>query len=188
MEDQLSLREQKETLEDAISDGKVKVELHQREGFFKLNFTNTQNTYLNNSIRFADTKAGALVAVNGLIAKFAFDFFSTETTTYIKLLYVLGLAFLIQGIILSVYVVFPKKLNRKKKGIIYWENINEMELDEYVETIEAMEVKELLKRSMENNYFQARILTRKFNLLHYAFLSSMVGFVILSVLSLILLF
>ena len=93
----------------------------------------------------------------------------------------LGFVFLIIGMALSVFVVFPRKENSNEKGIVYWENIIAMDLDEYIETIEGMDAQEIRKQTLKNNYIQSKILTKKFDLLRYAFINSLIGYSILAV-------
>lgn len=177
----VTLEMAKEKLEDIIEDGKIRIQVNQTEGFVKTNYSNTQNIHLNNAIRFADTKAGALVAVNGLIAKFVIDAISVQIDIYSKIGLAIGMLAIIIGIALSVWVVFPRKANQKVKGIVYWENIVVMEIGEYIDTVEEMSVKDIRKQGLINNYYQSKILTEKFQFLRYAFISSLVGYGILAV-------
>lgn len=171
----------KEPLERAIVNGQLQAEISLKPRTTKFNFMYHQNTYLNNSIRFADTKAGALVAVNGIVLKFIYDVFKDADLLYDQLFFI-GISMLILGIVFSVTVVYPKRLNRKSKGLFYWENISYMDKDEYVNTLVDIEPAELLKLAYENNYYQAKILTKKFNHLHYAFVFSFVAYFIILVL------
>jgi hypothetical protein len=174
-------------LKDAIDNGKLRVEVHQTEGFVKTSFTNNQNIHLNNSIRFADTKAGALVAVNGLIAKFAFDTIAGQTRI-VQYGLSSGLLLLVISIALSVFVVIPRKVKSKEKGIIYWENMIEMDMEEYIEAIENMEPQEMRKHALMNNYIQAEILTKKFDVLRKAFITSLLGASIFAVVTIFVFF
>jgi hypothetical protein len=171
--------------EDTIENGKIRVQVNQTEGFIKANYTNTQNVHLNNSIRFADTKAGALVAVNGLIGKFVFDSVSAQQDLFSKIGLTIGLILLLIGIGVSVWVVRPRTVNSKQKGIVYWENIVAMEMGEYIDSIEEMDAKEIRKQGLINNYIQSQILTKKFSLLSYAFTSSLIGYGIIAIVELI---
>lgn len=168
----------KETLREVIEEGKIKIQVNQTDGFIKTNFANNHNNHLNNSIRFADTKAGALVAANGLIAKFVFDA-AQDLPTIPMILLAIGFMLLIAGIVLAILVVFPQKLHSKEKGILYWENVVNYDLDEYVETIETMDAATLRKNAIANNYIQAKILTKKFSILRYSFMSSLLGYSLL---------
>lgn len=165
----------KSDLEDVIEDGKVKVEVYQREGVVRTNFIFQQNTYLNNSLRFADTKAGALVAANGLIAKFIIDL-TGNSANIVDSLLKCSLVAVIVGIFYALSVVFPRSVESKEKGIIYWEHIKNCEKDEYVQIVAEGEVTELMKKAIENNYSQAAIVTKKFKILSKAFIVSIAGY------------
>ncbi|MCP1144676.1 Pycsar system effector family protein [Lysinibacillus endophyticus] len=173
----------KSRLEEIIKNEKLQVETFtddsQTAGVVKTNYSNNENVYLNNSIRFADTKAAALVAVNGLVAKFVFDLINQQDKI-LQIETIIGFIFLMVGIGLSVLVVFPQKANSRTKGIIYWENIIQMDLDEYINTVEEMPPKELRKQILITNYIQSKILTKKFTYLRYAFISSLIGYCILA--------
>ncbi len=162
-------------LDRIIEDGKLKVETHSRESSTRREFSYLQNGYLTNSLRFADAKAGALVAVNGLIVKFIIDF-QESSLLLIEILFKVGIFIIIVGILLALIVVFPTKKNSSEKGIIYWEHIKNLGKDKYVKSIKDGPVENFLIKSIENNYTQATILTEKFNKLSLAFLISLGGY------------
>lgn len=159
------------------NDGKIKIELYQRERSTKSTFITSLDNQLNNSLRFADTKAGALIAANGLTAKFISDLV-LEGNSLITLLFKTGLLLVLAGIVASLVVVLPRRLRSKDKGIIYWENISNMRKDEYVNTVSELSVQELFEKRIENNYYQAQILTKKFSRLRLAFIISIVGYIV----------
>lgn len=125
-------------------------------------------------------KFGALVAVNGLIAKFVFDAMQDLTSVNFWLL-VTSLACLVIGIVLSVIVVLPKNVKNKGKGFIYWGYIANSTLEEYTIQIKNEPTSELLEEAIRNNYIQAGILTRKFRWLYWAFMISIVSYIILAI-------
>jgi Family of unknown function (DUF5706) len=158
-------------------DGKLKVEIYQRERFIKFNFVNGQNVHLNNSIRFSDMKAGALIAVNGTFIKFGYDLIIKELTWNLWIANV-GILLLMVGILIAILVVKPQNLESKRKGIHYWGHITNYEQNDFVNTLDEMEISELLEKSLINNYSQSMILTKKFKKLYWAFLISVVGYAI----------
>ena len=169
-----------EMLHNVVEDGKVKIELHHRERFAKSTFINNLNNHLNNSLRFADTKAGALVAANGLIAKFLVDL-NLKGSAIGSILFKCGLIAILFGIFFSIFVVLPRTKNSKKKDIIYWDNIANMEMQEYTETVSSISNDKLFEKQIENNYFQAVILKVKFRRLRTAFLVSMAGYLSIAI-------
>jgi len=90
-------------------------------------------SYLTDNIKFADSKAGVLIGMDGLLLRAAIDYFksagiSIETllasTVSVGLLSVIfGSVFLIIGIILALAVVFPRRTSGLKQGFVYWESI-----------------------------------------------------------------
>ncbi|EEL48093.1 hypothetical protein CN373_10975 [Bacillus cereus] len=164
-----------EMLQNVIDDGKVKIELHQREKSAKTTFVINLNNHLNNSLRFADTKAAALVAANGLITKFVMEL-GVKGYTVSAILLKIGLFSILVGILLSLVVVIPRSKQSKEKGIMYWDNIANMEKQEYTETVTSIPNDELFEKQIENNYHQAEILKVKFKRLRTAFLISIAGY------------
>jgi Family of unknown function (DUF5706) len=187
---QIDMRDQKEPSpfqHVSTDDGKIRVELYQRERFIKFNFVNGQNVHLNNSIRFSDMKAGALIAANGTLIKFGNDLIKAKFTLNIWIANI-GMLLLMAGILFAILVVMPKRVNHKEKGVHYWEHISNYEKDDFVETLDDMEVSELLQKSMKNNYDQATILKRKFRTLRLAFIVSGSGYFLVGTAILISLF
>lgn len=161
---------------EIIENNKVKVEIFQKDGVIRNNFTYQQHSYLIQSIRFADAKAGAITAANGLIIKFITDFHAINQVA--ELLFTGSIILIVIGILFSLMVVYPKSLNRKEKGIIYWEHIVNAGKEEYVQTVKNGEVDQLLESAIENNYSQAFILTKKFKKLNLAFTISLTGYLL----------
>lgn len=171
-------KNQEHPFEKIISDDRLKVEMKQTEGFLRNSFTTQQHVHLTNSIRFADAKAGALVTINGLVLKFITDLLHT-TTGLSSLLLKIALIVLIVSILCSLIVVYPRFLNSKEKGIIYWENIQNYKKEDYIEEITNGDANKLLQSSVENNYYQAAILTKKFKQLLIGFQISIIAYVVI---------
>lgn len=161
-----------------IENEKVGVELFQSANATRYGFTQLQNTYLNNSLRFADTKAGALVAVNGLIIKFVADFL-TKWNGIVHGLATVSIGLLVISILLSVIVVLPKNIKDNEKGFIYWRYIVNDTLENYKDQIKNRPTSELLDESIRNNYLQAIVLAKKFRWLHMAFVISLIAYVVM---------
>ncbi|WJN47512.1 DUF5706 domain-containing protein (plasmid) [Priestia aryabhattai] len=167
-------------LSKVILDDRLKVEMKQTEGNLRNNFTNQQNVHLNNSIRFADTKAGVLSGANGLILTYVSDQLS-DATSFSKIFLILGLVCLIVSILHSLWVVFPRFQNSKDKGLVYWEHVTNYSEDEYANAIIHGDTSELLRNSVENNYTQAIILTKKFKKLETGFIFCIGGYLLIMV-------
>lgn len=158
-----------------IQDDRLKIEMKQTDGFLRNNFTTQQNLHLNNSIRFADTKAGVLSGANGLVLTYSIEQLSTATGVS-KVSIVLGLFCLVVSILYSLWVVYPRFMNSKDTGLVYWEHITNYKKDEYMHAITEGDSSELLRNSIENNYTQAIILTKKFKKLEIGFKFCLVGY------------
>lgn len=162
-----------------IQDDRLRIEVKQTDGFIRNNFTTQQNIHLNNSIRFADTKAGVLSGANGLVLTYLFDQLSTSSGVS-KVIFGLGFVCLIVSIFFSLWVVYPRFMNSKEKGLVYWEHITNYKKHEYVNAITQGDTSELLSNVVENNYTQAFILTKKFKKLEIGFKLCLGGYLIIA--------
>jgi hypothetical protein len=167
-------------LDKVIKNDLLRVEMKQTEGFIRNSFTSAQNVHLNNSLRFADTKAGALVTVNGLVLSYVTNLISTSSGVS-NWFFKASLLIIIVGILYSIAVVYPRSLNSKDKGLVYWEHITNYKKDDYVKAIIDENVSELLRNSVENNYAQASILTSKFKKLEIGFKISIAGYLAIAI-------
>lgn len=165
-------------IEQVIQDNILKVEMRQTEAFSRNSFTTQQNNYLNSSIRFADTKAGFLTAANGFVFSYLLDKingFSGVSEACMKI----GIIFLVASIFFSLRVVMPRFVNSKDKGLIYWEHIKNYTKEQYVHAITKGDTKELQRCEVENNYYQALILTKKFRKLAIGFKLCIGGYILI---------
>ena len=131
------------------------MEVKQTDGFNRGSFANQQNLHLSTSIRFADAKAGALIAVSGLVLPETIYLLNSDYLLQ-KICYISALVLLIIGIFLSFIVVLPTSKNSKMKGIIYWENITNYSEEEFIHTIKTMNTSRYLDAWLQNNYIQAK--------------------------------
>ena len=142
------------------------------------NFVTQQNNHLNNSIRFADAKAGALMAVSGLVLTNTL-FVLDSTLKYQQIIYIFGLVCLVVGLVLSFIVVLPKAKNTDVKGLIYWENIQNYDQSEFINKVRNMDTVGYIDAWLINNYIQAQILTKKFQYLAASFKISLIAFALM---------
>jgi hypothetical protein len=140
--------------------------------------------YLTDNIKFADSKAGVLIGVDGLLLRSAIDYFDSHGITIaslvesfsMRLFPVLGAAFLIAGIVLSLAVVFPRRGAGAKKGFIFWENIAQYpSAREYTKDLMNTGEEELDKNMAEQHYYVSMTATKKYTLLRRAFWASSLG-------------
>lgn len=156
----------------------VAVEVEFGESQIRSDFVVQQNNHLGNSLRFADAKAGAIVTVNGVVLTYVIALLE-NSTGYSTWVFMGSLIFLIGGMLSSIAVVFPKTMNNKEKGLVYWEHIVNNTQDEYEKQILVDDTNQLLKSSIANNYIQALILTKKFKQLKFSFQVSVVAYLII---------
>lgn len=153
----------------------IKAEVKQTEGFIRASFANQQNSHLSNSLRFADTKAGALVALNGIILP-QIVYLISNSIDVIRYVYIAGLIILLVGVFQAFLTVIPRTQNANVPGIIYWENIQIYNKEQFLDKVKMMPTKDYLDAWLENNYYQAVILTSKFKRLSRSFYTCLVAY------------
>ena len=85
-------------------------------------------SYLTDNIKFADSKAGVLIGMDGLLLRAGIDYFNsagitpqtlfTSSASVGRLSVIFGSFFLIIGIILALAVVFPRRASGLRQGFV----------------------------------------------------------------------
>jgi len=142
--------------------------------------------YLTDNIKFADSKAGVLIGMDGLLLRAAIDYIKSAGITFDSLLesatsvgrfsVILGSVFLIIGIVLSLAVVFPRRGSGARKGFVFWESIAKYpSADEYTKDVMNIADDELDRKMAEQQYFVSMTATKKYHMLRRAFWASSLG-------------
>ncbi len=152
----------------------------------KTDYNRFEIGYLTDNIKFADSKAGVLIGMDGLLLRAAVDYFKSagitietfflSSTSIGRLSVIFGSAFLISGIILSLAVVFPRRAYRATKGFVFWESIAQYpSVDEYTDDVMNIAEDELDRRMAEQQYYVSITATTKYRMLRRAFWASSFG-------------
>ncbi|QSO49183.1 Pycsar system effector family protein [Alicyclobacillus mengziensis] len=143
-------------------------------------FNKNEMSYLNDYIKFADTKAGALVGLDGLMLKFDLNQFATPLTyTPSQLIGILALVILLLAIVLDVLVVFPRTGSKPRRGAIFWDNVVQFKrAAQYQSYVLGLDENELNKIMAEQNFHLAETAHRKYHVLKSAFWASAFGAII----------
>jgi hypothetical protein len=135
--------------------------------------------YLTDNIKFADSKAGVLIGIDGLLLRAAIEYLGPHGATMSSLIQsfpIVGSALLVVGIILALAVVFPRRGSGARRGFVFWENIAEYSsAGEYAEDLMTTGEEELDHKMAEQHYYVAQTATKKYNLLRRAFWASSLG-------------
>lgn len=142
--------------------------------------------YLTDNIKFADSKAGVLIGLDGLMLRAAIDFFKSAGVSFDSLLaastslghlsVILGSAFLIAGIILSLAVVFPRRAVGVRQGFIFWESVAKYpSVAAYTQDVMNVTDEELDRKMAEQQYYVSMTATKKYAVLRRAFIVSSFG-------------
>jgi hypothetical protein len=152
----------------------------------KADYNRFEITYLTDNIKFADQKAGLLIAVDGLLVRAAVELFNSAGVRFESLFnfslsighisVIVGTGSLIIGVILSLAVVFPRRAGAVKKGFVFWESIAQYpSASEYVQDVMIAADDELDRKMAEQQYFVSKTATRKYHMLRRAFWASCIG-------------
>jgi hypothetical protein len=152
----------------------------------KTDYNRLEITYLTDNIKFADSKAGVLIGMDGLLLKAAIDYFKSakitlesliESLTFFERFFVIfGSLFLIIGIFLAIAVVFPRRSSGSKEGLIFWESIAKYPSpDEYTKELMNTTDDEIDRKMAEQQYYVSITATKKYNMLRRAFWASSIG-------------
>jgi hypothetical protein len=152
----------------------------------KTDYNRFEISYLTDNIKFADSKAGVLIGLDGLMLRAAIDFFKSAALTFDSLLaaatsvghlsVILGSVFLIAGIILSLAVVFPRRATGVQKGFIFWESVAKYpSAVAYTQDVMNVTDEELDRKMAEQQYYVSLTATKKYAMLRRAFIVSSIG-------------
>ncbi len=148
--------------------------------------------YLTDNIKFADSKAGVLIGMDGLLLRGAIEYYKSAGITFETLLesftsvgrfsVIFGSAFLILGIVLSLAVVFPRRGSGSRKGLVFWENIAKYRsADDYMDDLMKVTDDELDRKMAEQQYYVSITATKKYHMLRRAFWASSAGAFLITV-------
>jgi len=146
--------------------------------------------YLTDNIKFADSKAGVLIGMDGLLLRAGIDYFNssgitlqtlfTSSRSVGRLSVIFGSVFLIIGIILALAVVFPRRATGLTQGFVFWESIAKYpSAHEYTEDVMKISEDELDRKMAEQQYYVSITATRKYRMLRRSFWVSSLGAVLI---------
>jgi hypothetical protein len=133
------------------------------------------NEYVNEYIRFADTKAGFAITVVSLVIAAAF---TSDIPWALHLAgdrgcpsWALAWGFLLTGvscIILGISVVYPRTSNKPPKGLVFWENVTQhASAIDYSSFFCAQPEESLVKLLAEQHYYLSWTAQRKYKVLRW---------------------
>jgi hypothetical protein len=111
----------------------------------QLDFSWNVHKYLNDYIRFADTKAALVVLVcTSMLGAMFVKGMHTQITAvplkeqgFVGLLIIFGYLGLLAGIVLAIFVINPRLPGNANRGLIFWEDIKAITRDEYLKVIRS---------------------------------------------------
>jgi len=152
----------------------------------KADYGRFETAYLAENVKFADSKAGVLIGVNGLLLRTTVEYLKSGGTSVVALLEPatlpqrvmlgLGSVFLLAGVILATSVVFPRRGSVGEKGFVYWESIAKYaSAEEYTNAVMGTSEEDLDRIMAEQHYYISKAATRKYLMLRRAFWASSIG-------------
>jgi len=146
--------------ERSPSSSKETEEIKERTAF---EFAWRVNSYLNEYIQFADTKAGTII----IFFTFTIGLYTSlwpREANFALLLIGVGLSLI--PMLLALVVITPRLPKPAHKGLLFWRNITEFKSsDDYCE---ALKKAEYLKEITQQNYILAQVAHRKYTWLQWA--------------------
>ncbi|KQC33144.1 hypothetical protein AAU57_07330 [Nonlabens sp. YIK11] len=123
-------------------------------------FSKNVNDYYNHYVTVADAKAGVLIAISFVLFDFLKEF--EHCTSFENFLFYSTIILLSLTCLFSICTVFPRN-PRKKKGLIFWENVKEFEnSNEYFDKVKELDQDKIEKKYSVQNYSLSKLLSRKY--------------------------
>jgi hypothetical protein len=140
--------------------------------------------YINDYIRLADAKAGALFAIFGALIGVLVHQWAEgdESATWWRIaLFASALSSALTVIALAIDVVRPRvdlgntRVGSRTLGYIYWKHIRARNREEYEHGVRALDKADLIREVTSHTWEIAGIAETKYKKLKYAFLLSYIG-------------
>lgn len=153
--------------ERSTSSSKETEEIKERTAF---EFAWQINSYLNEYIQFADTKAGTII----IFFTFTIGLYTSlwpREANFALLLVGVGLSLI--PMLLALAVITPRLPKPAHKGLLFWRNITEFKTsDDYIEGLKRADY---LKEIAQQNYILAQVAHRKYTWLQWAICAACVA-------------
>lgn len=140
-------------------------------------FLYNHSTYLQNNISLADSKSLLIITINSIITAFIYKELLNSTLKIDNTLFFILLfsAFLLLiSYYFSLSVVIPRTNSRSGNGIIFWEDIINTSKEGYLKKV--LETPSIANSMIEQNYYLAKILSKKYKNLKICFKFSLVSY------------
>ncbi|WP_298498018.1 Pycsar system effector family protein [uncultured Algibacter sp.] len=123
-------------------------------------FSKNVNDYYNHYVTVADAKAGVLIAISFVLFDFLKDL--KHCSSFEHFLFYLTTILLSLTCLFSICTVFPRN-PKKKKGLIFWENVKEFKnSSEYLDKVKELNFEKIEKKYTIQNYSLSKLLSRKY--------------------------
>lgn len=138
-------------------------------------FTEVQLMYIQDQIKFADTKAGFIAAAGGAIIQFALTVVgrvkaSLGAMFLVRLDLYAALLLCVVGVVVAFWAIIPRTNWRHEKGVVFWGNVAEFASHkEYSAQLFRMHEHDLHVSLTEQIFFLAKTAVRKYTLTHRGF-------------------
>ena len=154
----------------------------------KYDFVKHINDYLHGYIKFADTKAGVIIALSIGFITILFNqkiheplFKMCKGQLFNNLLFYLTIVTFLSimiGLFFAISVIFPRTSPQRTKSLIFWENILEHKKEEYKTKIKELNTQEIIDSLSEHNYLVASVSNQKYKGLKVSMIFSFVGIIL----------
>ena len=132
--------------------------MSEQKGYF--GFSKNVNDYYNHYVTVGDAKAGVLIAISFVLFDFLKDL--KHCTLFEEFLFYTAAILLSLTCLFATCTVFPRN-PKKKKGLIYWENVKEFsDSNEYYNKIKNLDMEKIERKYSLQNFNLSKLLSRKY--------------------------
>ena len=136
-------------------------------------FSKAVNSYLNDYVKLADSKAGAIVGLNTLILGLVMAWGDNDRGDV--RIHLATIAFFVVGAALVAFVIFPR-MPRGSSGVVFWEDIRTYpSVEAYQNRLRSMDDQEVEDSYAYQNYYVSRVLHQKHLYIRWAMLVTILG-------------
>ncbi len=136
-------------------------------------FSKAINAYLNDYVKLADSKAGAIVGLNTLILGLVMAWSENDQGSI--MVHLFTIAFFVAGAGLAAFVIFPR-MPRGGSGVVFWEDIRTYStVADYQNKLRSMDDQEVEDSYAYQNYYVSRVLHQKHFYIRWAMVVTVLG-------------
>lgn len=144
----------------------------------KLEFAKAVLTHNSELINLADTKAGILLGINGIILALLFGDNTSFSPIVVNLVLVTGILLGISSIC-SILTIFPRLTKDEERTSVYFKHVAKQKKQDYIQSWNTLESSEILTDLLSNIHNLAILQMKKYRYLRLSVIFLLPGFILL---------